>query len=65
MKEAYEIVQRNATKAAGRSKQYYDRRVSGGVLQPEDRVLVRNLTERGGLSQCGPPTLGESYPRGC
>ena len=47
MKEAYQIAQQNATKAAERSKEYYNR-FSGGVLQPGDRVLVRNLTERGG-----------------
>ena len=48
MKEAYHIAQRNAKKTAERGKEYYNKRVSGAVLQPGDRVLVRNLTERGG-----------------
>ena len=48
MKDAYQIAQQNTKKAAKRSKHYYDNRVSGGVLQPGDRVFVRNLTERGG-----------------
>ena len=48
MKEAYQIAQQNAKKTAERGREYYNKRVSGGVLQPGDRVLVRNLTERGG-----------------
>ena len=48
MKEAYQIAQQNAKKIAERGKECYNKRVSGGVLQPGDRVLVRNLTERGG-----------------
>ena len=47
MKEAYQIAQQNAKKTAERGKEYYNKRVSGGVLQPDDRVLVRNFTKRG------------------
>ena len=38
--EAYQIAQKTAKKAAGRSKRYYDKRVSGRVLQPGYRVLL-------------------------
>ena len=48
IKEAYQIARQNAKKTAERGREYYNKRVSGGVLQPGDRVLVRNLTERGG-----------------
>ena len=48
MKEANQIAKRNAKKTAARGKESYNKRVSGGVLQPGDRVLVRTLTERGG-----------------
>lgn len=48
MEEAYEITRENAHKAAVRSKKHYDSKVKSSVLQPGDRVLVRNLTPRGG-----------------
>ena len=44
MKKAYQIAQRNAKKTAESGKEYYNKR----VFQLGDRVLVRNLTERGG-----------------
>lgn len=48
MEEAYEITRENAHKAATRSKRHYDSKVRSSVLQPGARVLVRNLTPRGG-----------------
>lgn len=48
MKEAYEITKENAHKAAMRSKKNYDSKVRSSVLHPGDRVLIRNLTPRGG-----------------
>lgn len=48
MEEAYEITRENAHKAAVRSKRHYDSKVKSSVLQPGDRVLIRNMTPRGG-----------------
>ena len=48
MREAYQIAQQNAKKITKLGREYYNERVSGGIPQPGDRVLVRNLTERGG-----------------
>uniref|UniRef100_A0A672KG77 Gypsy retrotransposon integrase-like protein 1 n=1 Tax=Sinocyclocheilus grahami TaxID=75366 RepID=A0A672KG77_SINGR len=48
MQEAYTIARENAHKAAQRSKRTYDGKVRSTVLSPGDRVLVRNLTPRGG-----------------
>lgn len=48
LKEAYDIVRKNAAKAAQRNKQQYDKKVKTSVLNAGDRVLVRNLSERGG-----------------
>ena len=48
MEEAYAIANESAQKAAKRSKRYYDTKVRSSVLQPGERVLIKNLTPRGG-----------------
>ncbi len=48
MQEAYAIARENAHKTAQRNKRNYDGKVRSTVLSPGDRVLVRNLTPRGG-----------------
>ena len=47
MKEAYQIAQQNG-KITKRGKECYNKRVSGGVRLPDDRMVVRNSTEGGG-----------------
>lgn len=51
MEEAYSIASQNAQKAAEKVKRYYDSKVRSTVLHPGDRVLVKNLTPRGGPSK--------------
>lgn len=51
MQEAYEITTANAKKCAEKSKRNYDSKVRSSVLHEGDRVLVRNLTPRGGTGQ--------------
>ena len=46
--EAYELAGQRANKGSTRAKQHYAHRVRSSVLEPGDRVLVRNLSERGG-----------------
>ncbi|KAI3354598.1 hypothetical protein L3Q82_019102, partial [Scortum barcoo] len=48
MKEAYEIASTTAQKEAAKGKRYYDQKVYGVQLHPGNRVLLRNLKERGG-----------------
>lgn len=48
MEEAYAIANEHAQKAAERSKRYYDTKIRSSVLQSGERVLINNLTPRGG-----------------
>ena len=48
MKEAYQRAGRQIIERSHRAKKTYDRWVRSSVLEPGDRVLVRNLSERGG-----------------
>ncbi len=47
MKEAYSLALKNKFKSAMDGKRHYDHKVRFSNLQPGDRVLVRNLSERG------------------
>ena len=48
MREAYEIASKHSKISQDRGKKRYDKRVHQSTLEEGDRVLVRNLRERGG-----------------
>ena len=50
MKEAYDLASAHSKKSALLGKQQYDKKVKRDTALCEgDRVLVRNMTERGGI----------------
>lgn len=51
MQEAFEIAKENSKKTAERNKRNHEGKVKSSVLHPGDRVLVRNLTPRGGTGK--------------
>jgi len=54
MKEAYELARQNISKSAGDAMKQYDQKERFSNLQLGDRVLVRNLSERGGPEKLRP-----------
>ena len=48
MKEAYEIAAQHSKAKGDKAKAFYDQKVRSSTLLPGDRVLVKNLAERGG-----------------
>ncbi|KAL2089169.1 hypothetical protein ACEWY4_016068 [Coilia grayii] len=48
MEEAYQLANKAAQASGKRGKELYDRKIQGAELHPGNRVLIRNLTERGG-----------------
>ena len=51
MQEAYEITKANTKKCAERCKRNHDNKVRSSVLNEGDRVLIRNMTSRGGTGK--------------
>ncbi|KAL6471946.1 hypothetical protein MHYP_G00205960 [Metynnis hypsauchen] len=51
MQEAYQIVREQIKKSMDRNKRNYDTKVRCTDLQPGNRVLIRNLTPRGGTGK--------------
>ena len=48
MEEAYKTAAKVSEKVAAKNKEGYDKKASASELQSDDRVLVRNLREKGG-----------------
>ncbi|KAK7888892.1 hypothetical protein WMY93_024452 [Mugilogobius chulae] len=51
MQEAYEIANEKSKKSSERGKRNHDSKVKSSVLEEGDRVLVRNMTPRGGTGK--------------
>jgi len=51
MKEAFEIVHNKTSKSNTYSKALYDKKIKGSFINPDDRVLVKNVRQRGGTGK--------------
>ena len=54
MEEAYKLASMKSQESGARTKSYYDRKLRSSFLHPNDRVLVCNLSERGGPGKLRP-----------
>ena len=48
MQQSVEIATKNAEKSRAQNKLSYDQKIHGSDIEVGDRVLLRNLSERGG-----------------
>ena len=48
MENAYKIASKKSQESGAWAKEYYDQKLCSSVLQPNDHVLVHNLSELGG-----------------
>ena len=51
MKEVFSIISRIVEKSQTMNKRNYNKKVFGLILEPNDRVLLRNVSERGGTGK--------------
>ena len=61
MKKAYEIASEVSGKVARRNKEQYDKKAGAAMLEEGDRVLVRNLREKGGPGKLRAQWEGKAY----
>lgn len=54
MEEAYQLANKAAQASGKRGKELYDKKIQGAELHPGNRVLIRNLSERGGPGKLRP-----------
>ena len=54
MRQTYDIAASRSKVRGERTKAYYDHKVRSSVLWPGDRVLIKNLSERGGPEKLRP-----------
>ena len=45
IENAYKLASKKSQESGARAKEYYDRKLHSSVLQPNDHVLVHNLSE--------------------
>ena len=48
MEEAYSLATKKSQNSGEKAKHYYDRKIRSTLLQPDNRILVRNLSDRSG-----------------